>query len=368
MIFIFGGTLAFFFEFLLLSKKDKSLSHKILTFWMFMLGVHLFLFYFFIEKIDYKYPYLLGVIFPLPLVHGPLLYLYAGSLTGYIEKWKNKYLMHFLPTIIFYCYYFKFFISSGQEKIDFIKKQIENPDLFYSFLYPSILLSGFTYIILTFLLFRKHHKNISNNLSNLNEKNNLHWLRNLIIGLLAIWIVVLVGDWVLDSSVQEKAIFVSVVVFVITIGYFGVRQGNIFVNNVNIPLSVELPVKNQKRYSKSGLKDGQALEIQQILIKLMEEKKFFLDENISLPQLAGLLNIHPNYLSQVINERFQKNFYDFINYYRIEEFKRLVVMEENKKMTFYALACDCGFNSKASFNNSFKKQTGLTPSEFVKKV
>ena len=100
----------------------------------------------------------------------------------------------------------------------------------------------------------------------------------------------------------------------------------------------------------------------------MEEKKLFLDENISLPQLAGMLNIHPNYLSQVINERFQKNFYDFINSYRIEEFKRIVALGKNKNKTFFALALDCGFNSKASFNNSFKKITGTTPSEFVKSL
>ena len=55
MIFIVGGTLSFFFKFLLLSKKDKSLAHRILTFWMFMLGLHLFLYYFYLEGIDYKY-------------------------------------------------------------------------------------------------------------------------------------------------------------------------------------------------------------------------------------------------------------------------------------------------------------------------
>jgi len=100
----------------------------------------------------------------------------------------------------------------------------------------------------------------------------------------------------------------------------------------------------------------------------MEEKKLFLDENISLPQLAEMLDILPNYLSQVINERFQKNFYDFINSYRVEEFKRVVALGKNKNKTFFGLALDCGFNSKASFNSSFKKLSGITPSEFVKSL
>ena len=311
---------------------------------------------------------MLGVGIPLPLIHGPLLFLYTGSLTSYFTKWKPKYLLHFLPVIIFYCYYFDFFISSGQEKIEFVKKLIIKPDIFHIFFFPAIILSGFSYIFLTFLLFRKHRRNILNNLSNSNEENNLHWLRNLLIGLLVIWLVVLFDNFVLDSSLTDPAIYVSVSLFVAFIGFFGLRQGNIFMNLPNGSLPAELTVEEQQRYSKSGLKEERATEIQQFLIKLMEEKKLFLDENISLPQLAGMLNIHPNYLSQVINERFQKNFYDFINSYRIEEFKRLVASGKNKNKTFFALALDCGFNSKASFNNSFKKITGITPSEFVKSL
>lgn len=367
MIFIAGGTLAFFFEFLLLAKKPKSMSDKILTFWMFIIGLHLFLYYFHFKGIDINYPHLLGIALPLPLIHGPLLFLYTGSLTNYFQKWKPIYFLHFLPVIIFYGNYFNFFISSGQEKIEFVKKLSVTPDIFQLFFFPAIIISGFSYIFLTFLLFKRHHRNILNNLSNCGEGNNLHWLRNLIIGLLVIWLVVLFDNLLLDSSLTDPVIYVSVSLFVVFIGFFGLRQGNIFMNLPNGFLPAKLTVGEQ-HYSKSGLKEERAAEIKQLLEKLMEEKKLYLDENISLPQLAEMLNIHPNYLSQVINERFQKNFYDFINSYRIEEFKRLIASGKNKTKTFFALALDCGFNSKASFNNSFKKITGNTPSEFVKSL
>lgn len=368
MIFIAGGTLAFFFEFLLLGKKQKSLSDKILTFWMFIIGLHLFLYYFHFNGIDFKYPHLLGIGNPLPLIHGPLLFLYTGSLTSFFPKWKPKYLLHFLPVIIFYSYYFDFFISTGQEKLEFVKKLTLKPDIFQLLIVPAIILSGFSYIFLTFLLFRKHRRNILNNLSNSNEKNNLHWLRNLLIGLLVIWLVVLFDNFALYSLLTDPAIYVCVSLFVAFIGFFGLRQGNIFMNLPNGSLAAELTVEDQQRYSKSGLKEERAVEIKQLLTNLMKEKKLFLDERISLPQLAEMLNIHPNYLSQVINERFQKNFYDFINSYRIEEFRRLIASGKNKNKTFVALALDCGFNSKASFNNSFKRITGTTPSEFVKSL
>jgi AraC-like DNA-binding protein len=80
------------------------------------------------------------------------------------------------------------------------------------------------------------------------------------------------------------------------------------------------------------------------------------------------LNTQPNYLSQVINEKEGKIFYDYINTIRIEEFKRLAVLPESRKYTLLALAEQCGFNSKSSFNRYFKKVTGQSPSEFMKTV
>ena len=368
MIFIAGGTLAFFFELLLLAKKSKSISDKILAFWMFIIGLHLFFYYFYIRDTDFIHPYLIGFSSPLPFIHGPMLFLYTGSLTSYFTKWKPKYFLHFLPVLLIFIYYFNFFISSEEGRNEFVRNLIRNPDIVQKSYFPLVLISGFSYIFLTYLLFRRHHRNILNNFSNSNESNNLHWLRNILSGMLIIWMMVLLSHFVTDSFPQDTLIYISVSLFVVFIGFFGLRQGNIFMNLQNCCIIEGLTEDNQQRYSKSGLKDERADEIKQQLKELMAERRLFLDENISLPQLADIINIHPNYLSQVINERFQKNFYDFINSYRIAEFQRIVSIEKNRKKTFYALALDCGFNSKASFNNSFKKLTGTTPSEFVKSL
>ena len=367
MIFITGGTLAFFFDLLLLSKRKKSLPDKILTVWMLMIGLHLFLYDFTLKGIDYRFPHLLGIVVPFPLLHGPFLYLYTSALTGRTSQWKLMYWLHFTPILIFYLYYSGFLLLPAQEKTGYYKNLVSSaPDLFLSLLYPAIIASGFTYITLTFSLFRKHRQNLLSNFSN--PRNNLHWLRNLIIGLLAVWIVVFAGDFVLDESVQTNAIYIAVVLFVASIGYFGVRQGNIFAGDPSLPVQSGSTDKGQLRYSESGLKEEQAVEIQRLLAQLMEEQKLYLDENLSLPQLAAMLDIHPNYLSQIINERFNRNYYDFVNFYRIEEFKRRVSLQQNRKLTIYALACDCGFNSKASFNQAFKKMTGTTPSGFIKSM
>ena len=367
MVFIAGGTLAFFFELLLLGKKNKCLCDKILAVWMFFLGIHLFSYYLSSTGLYLKYPHLSGIANPLPLIHGPLLFLYMGAVTHYFLKWKSIYLLHFLPVVAFAFLYFDFFVPSGQEKLKFIKDIFINQYHVIGLFYPAVLLSGIIYISLTGLLYRRHRRNILNTLSNFTDKNNLHWLRNILIGMTAIWVVVFINKSVLHSPIDD-IIYITVSFFVVFIGFFGFRQGDIFINIPDKYLNEGLIVDNKPRYIKSGLKEDQAKEIKQQLEKIIIERKLFLDENMSMPKLAEVLNIHPNYLSQIINEKFQKNFYDFINSYRIEEFKQLVSMDKNKNKTFYALALDCGFNSKASFNSSFKKLTGVTPSEFVKSL
>ncbi|MBM3437307.1 MAG: helix-turn-helix transcriptional regulator, partial [Bacteroidetes bacterium] len=109
-------------------------------------------------------------------------------------------------------------------------------------------------------------------------------------------------------------------------------------------------------------------QIQAALVRLMQHEKVYLDETLTLNKLSEQLEILPNYLSQVINERFDKNFYDFVNSYRIEEFKILVQRADNRNKTLLALALDSGFTSKTSFNNFFKKLTGKTPTEYIKSI
>jgi AraC-like DNA-binding protein len=121
----------------------------------------------------------------------------------------------------------------------------------------------------------------------------------------------------------------------------------------------------KRKYAKSGLSEAEAARIHAELKKLMATRKLYTEPELTLSDLSTHLDIPPNYLSQILNEREGKNFYDYINTLRIEEFKRLVSLPENKKFTILSLAFECGFNSKSSFNRYFKKVTGLPPSEYM---
>jgi len=91
------------------------------------------------------------------------------------------------------------------------------------------------------------------------------------------------------------------------------------------------------------------------------DEKQFQNANLTLKSLSSSLHVSPQILSQVINQKSEKNFNNFVNAFRIEEAKRLLPLEEFKNQTIAAIAYEVGFNSISSFNTAFKKQTGETP-------
>ncbi|MGY0038300.1 helix-turn-helix domain-containing protein [Pedobacter sp. NJ-S-72] len=201
----------------------------------------------------------------------------------------------------------------------------------------------------------------------------MSWLMYLIAGVSIIWIVVIFGT--------NEYIFAAVVLFVLFVGYFGIKQVGIFTSRYEdndlvidglpktetIILHTETAVVNEKsKYSKSGMSDDTIDKIHQELNSLMQREKRYTDPELTLVQLSKELNIHANSLSQVINSVEQKNFYDYVNAQRIEEFKKIVSSPENQKFTLLSLAFECGFNSKTSFNRNFKKHIGISPSEYIK--
>ncbi|WP_167881156.1 AraC family transcriptional regulator [Leptospira gomenensis] len=99
--------------------------------------------------------------------------------------------------------------------------------------------------------------------------------------------------------------------------------------------------------------------------ELFETDKIYLDEDLSLKSLSSKLSLRPDQLSQVINDSYGINFNRFLNNYRIREAIRL--LEKDPDLKIIHVAMRCGFNSKSSFNESFRKETGLTPTQYLKK-
>ena len=107
-----------------------------------------------------------------------------------------------------------------------------------------------------------------------------------------------------------------------------------------------------------------AKEYETQLQNYMKIEKPFLDPELTIKDVADHLHISRHHITQVINEKLGKNFFTWINEYRVEEVKERLLNPDYSHLTIVAIAYDCGFNSKSAFNSIFKKETGRTPSEF----
>ena len=383
MFYTTGIILSFFLSLLLLGKKHKTAADYLLACWLFWMGCHLWLYALSsAEKLD-VFPALLGLSIPMPLAHPPLLFLYTAALCrGRLQRY---WWVHFLPVLACYLYMIPFDLRPADQKIWVFQHQGAGYEAFLMIVNTAINISGVGYTLFAYRLLRQHRRIIADLFSN-QEKINLQWLQNLIYGLAVIWVAVLAGN--------DTAVFGAAVLFVLFIGYFGIRQVGIFTNTTppslapseyhapsfgfipvpvdpdpgNDPLEIAGPDNippDKKKYEKSGLSPEAAEALHQRLQHLMADEKLFRESELSLTDLAERLDTHPNYLSQIINEKEGKNFYDYINSMRVDAFLKMAAEPESRRFTLFALALECGFNSKSAFNRCFKKAVGQSPTEYL---
>ncbi|KUY30502.1 helix-turn-helix domain-containing protein [Elizabethkingia ursingii] len=354
--------IAFFSAFLILGKAKKQTADYLLATWFFIIGIHLIFFVLFYSGQFSNFPYLLGLDIPVPLIHGPMLYLYILYLTG---RQPNRYnwLLHFAPAIITYIYLINFFILTSQEKVYIYEYGTTAYRIFRKIIKVVIISSGILYVILSILAVRQYKKQISDLYSN-TEKINLNWSYYLITGIALIWIAVILKN--------EILIFTLVSLFIIVAAYFGIsRVGILEFASKQSDITEEKQTEHNDeivavKYQKTFAGEDAIQDIYKKLTYQMEHEKLYKDPELNLNHVAALLGIQPNILSQTINSVENKNSYDYINRQRIEEFKRIVVLPENQKFTILSLAFESGFNSKTSFNRNFKKYMDSSPREFIK--
>ncbi len=366
-----GIILSFFLGIVLLAKKNKNLSDKILAFWLFVIGLHLLSYLIYTQGYWEKYPHLIGVTVPFPFLHGPFLYLYVFySFKDQKHIQKLDYL-HFVPFLISYIYMLPFYFGyTAQEKIQVDKGLVEDYSTFSNLLLVGFIISGISYVILTYRKLIQHKKLIDDNFSS-HDRIKLSWLRYSILcfgGMFLSAAIIIVLREVLHYQFPFNAdiIFYSfIVLFVIYIGYSGIRQQNLFSNNES-DKSLHLETKTESEYKKSGLKSDIANSKHLDLLKFMKTEKPYLNPKLTLSELAESLNISSNHLSQIINQYEKVNFHDFINTYRVNEF--IERAQTNKNYNYLVNAFESGFNSKSSFNSVFKKIKDATPTQYLSKV
>jgi len=123
--------------------------------------------------------------------------------------------------------------------------------------------------------------------------------------------------------------------------------------------------KTSQDFKKNMLKALELENFGQTLTAFMEREKLYVKTRLTVDDLALGLNIPSHHLSMFLNDSLKRNFFDFINSYRIKELKEKLKDPRYKNITILGMALECGFNSKASMNRIFKNQTGQTPSKYL---
>jgi len=373
-IIIIGSVQAFFLAIFVYSKKNKSTADYVLGFWLLFICVHLLQQYLLVTGFQSTYPFYITLGFSFPLLQGPLMFLYVATTTSQNNRFKSVYWFHSLPFLIFSLYsildfYFHIEIKNMFNSDENIFTAIS---LARSY---TILISGPLYVILSLFMLRKYRKNIAENFS-YTEQISLNWLRYVVLGFGFVWLLVIFLSLfftfpVIANSVLGKMIYISLTIMVFFVGYNGIKQQVIYKSNPLTKIKVydayptDLTI-NKEQYKHSVLTQKEAKEYLGKMLDYFKNEKPYLNGKLSLNDVAKHLDISTNHLSQIINEQLGKNFYDFVNEYRIQEVKSLLCDSEYKNLTLVAIAFESGFNSKTSFNVVFKKITGLTPSQYLK--
>jgi AraC-like DNA-binding protein len=367
-IFLIASFNALFFAVLVLQKK-KALHDKILIYWLIYLGLYTGIYALFSNKLFTDFHLLSASFISLLLLHGPFLFLYISALIDQNFRFNRKKLIHFIPFILFNLFIIiaSFFPEFSERiRLDHVEIEHGSPVLFNLFLIITVL-SGPFYFVLSIRKFKKLDINIFNNFSSC-ENVNLDWLRKLVYTFGAIWTILMVFatvhhvfglfSWVFCTH----GLFLSLSVFIILIGYFGLKQKEIFIHHPD--QNIEYVTERKVKYGGVVLKETDIECYVRKLKHFMVTEKPYLDANLSLPELADKLEIPSHHLSRVINEQFGVNFFDFVNQYRVEEVKSKIGNPEFENLSLLGIAFDSGFNTKSAFNRVFKKMTGFTPSEY----
>lgn len=371
IILLIGSFQGFFLSFLIIHKGRKLFANRFLAALMFTFGLTLFSLWLSDQGIYITNPKLMFALEGVQLIIFPVYYLYAKYLEKFSEKFSNFDLLHFLPFLIYKILLLPYYFMTQEQIFTFQNSLIiENAPLQYIILNWIIIIQGLVYMILVLKVTKKYELRIKEMYSYI-SKIKLDWLKNATYLALLITIIFMIENILQLSGIyiSESFGFSSLIaaIYIYTIGYMGLSRSGVFTELAQIEsmdLDNNIKQSNIERYEKSGLSIENAEMYQKKLLSIMESEKPYLNNDLTLGDLAALLSISSHNLSEIINTKEKKNFFDFINHFRIEETKRELINPKKGNLTILAIAMDAGFNSKTSFNTLFKKYVAMTPSQY----
>lgn len=368
-LYYIGISQALFVSLVLLTKKEKQGSDFILLAWLLTISFKMMVLLISVEHGEFfDNQFSIGLI---PLTFGPFLFLYTKYLLYRRWFFKSKDFIHFIPFLVFTILYFAFF--KGELSFDHHEFFLDDGYSMIRILYMVTFLGSVSYYtFLTLKILGRHRKQLKDRFSFLSESNELNWLYILTAIFSLTYLVyfalgaynVLTRQGYFDISYTSD-VFLTILAF--SVSYFGIKQPYLFKvipEEKQEEISAKSAQSSKEKYKNSNLSDEQKEGYIKHIYAFMQDERPYLNAELTVQDLSKQLNVSRHHLTEILNNDIGKNFFTFINEYRVEEVKRRLLDEKFEHLTIVAIAFESGFNSKSTFNSIFKQNTGKTPSQW----
>jgi AraC-like DNA-binding protein len=347
-----------YFTFYIFHQGKKTLSNFLLG--AYFIAQFLVLFNFASFNIFSEYPHFcVHTVFlsvPVSFLWGPLMYLYICSQIRKKFVLQLIHSIHLLPCLIALIYYaFTYYKFGYDQKVNLLQSGVMNIRNDYCSMFGNIQVCCYNVLSLFILIrYQRELKNYSSSI----EKQNLIWLKTVLFGYIMACIVTeslfFFGNEInISNDLKGVVIFGAFLIFFNVLFYKAMIHPHVFIG-----------LEQKPKKQSPTLYDADTMKNIQILEDYISYHKPFLNPSLTLKELSDATHIAEKIISHIINQHYNKNFFNYINSFRIEEAKKLMTSTKIQNTTMLGIAFDAGFNSKTVFYDTFKKIVGMTPSEF----
>ncbi len=290
------------------------------------------------------------------LLFGPTIYLFTNSIL-HKTKFSKTDLIHYVPGISYSLFVFIYFVIPEDMVLGDRIKTGELQRVIYA-CHAVGLIVNITYWYLGVKVFKTFIRASKNEISYELHTRFITMFLYVTGFCLLLWTVLLVTSFFGFPMLERNArpyIWIVLTFIILFINYYLMISPQVL---------KEIPSIKLKKYTQSKLNDSDLEKLKLELNELMVKKKPYLNNKLLKTELAKMLGVNSPELARLLNESIGMNFFEYVNYYRIKEFVSLAETEKGKQLTFFGLAQEAGFNSKTTFNKSFKKLMGVSPSVY----
>lgn len=297
-----------------------------------------------------------NLFFPISLISllGPFLFFYVKSLIAPAAIWRKIDYLHFVPAFVIVSLYTIGFLMPEKKSVHFMASPFEVIISQAEQIWSASM--GLLYLYFSIKMYEKWNFTIDEKMLSCKA-----WVKRFIMGmsmLCSFWItLIFLNYWLYNFGVATISNYPLWIAFGITLTWL----------SVEIFLAPALIAPTSKVVASKPLTfNGDVTFYKKKLEALMKQEQLYKDQQLSLEKLGTSMGLNPRHLSSFLNQVIGKNFYELINFYRIEAVKKMLHDSNNQHLTIEAIAQQAGFKTKSTFNAAFKKQTSMTPRQFMK--